>query len=116
MKLLFDHHLSPSLTARLADLFPHSSHVWHVHLHDADDSAIWLYAREHGFTVVSKDADFLDLSIRLGAPPKLIWLRIDNWTTAEIEEMLRANSVSIAALEDDAERAILALHRHRRNR
>jgi predicted nuclease of predicted toxin-antitoxin system len=47
LKLLFDHHLSPTLVARLTDLFPGSAHVWTLKLHDVPDSTIWLYAREH---------------------------------------------------------------------
>jgi hypothetical protein len=30
VKLLFDHHLSPTLVDRLADLFPGSEHVWNI--------------------------------------------------------------------------------------
>lgn len=58
MKLLFDHHLTPTLVERLADLFPGSEHVWNAKLHDVPDTTVWLYAREHELTVVSKDADF----------------------------------------------------------
>lgn len=66
MKLLFDHHLSPSLVLRLADLFPGSEHVWNVGLHNVPDTKVWLYAKEQGFTVVSKDADFSEISMELG--------------------------------------------------
>ena len=47
MKLLFDHHLSPSLVDRLKDLFPGSEHVWNVNLHSVPDETVWLYARDH---------------------------------------------------------------------
>jgi len=113
VKLLFDHHLSPSLVARLADLFPDSDHVWNLKLHDVPDTDIWRYARAHGFTVISKDADFVEISMELGFPPKLLWLNIDNWKTAEIEDLIRSNFAQIAELPKTQARGILALYRKR---
>ena len=40
MKLLFDQNLSYKLAHRLADLFPDSTHVREVSLHEADDSVV----------------------------------------------------------------------------
>ena len=53
MKLLYDHNLSPKLVRRLADLFPNSDHLFPLHLHEADDSAIWEYAKANAFVIVS---------------------------------------------------------------
>lgn len=109
MKLLFDHHLSPSLVQRFADLFPGSNHVWHLRLHDVPDTTIWLYAREHGFIVTSKDADFSEVSMELGYPPKLIWLRIKNWSTDQIEDLIRSSYPRIVEFSAAPERGILIL-------
>ncbi|HJW92311.1 MAG TPA: DUF5615 family PIN-like protein [Thermoanaerobaculia bacterium] len=109
MKLLFDHHLSPSLVARLSDLFPQSDHVWNLKLHDVPDPIVWLYARDHEFIVVSKDADFSEVSMELGYPPKLIWLRIKNWSTDEIEDLLRSSYSRIAEFVAVADRGMLIL-------
>jgi predicted nuclease of predicted toxin-antitoxin system len=54
-------------------------------LASATDQEIWAYAREQDFTVISKDNDFRSLSLVNGAPPKVIWLRIGNASTAGIE-------------------------------
>ncbi|HEX6097392.1 MAG TPA: DUF5615 family PIN-like protein [Thermoanaerobaculia bacterium] len=113
MKLLFDHHLSPTLVQRLADLFPGSEHVWNVNLHSAPDPAVWLYAREHEFTIVSKDADFSEISMQLGYPPKLIWLQIENWSTDQVEDLIRSRFEQIAALAVATDRAILVLFKRR---
>lgn len=113
MKLLFDHHLSPTLVARLADLFPGSDHVWNLNLHDVPDTEIWLFARQHDFTVVSKDADFSEVSMELGYPPKLLWLRIENWTTDEVEELIRARYSRIIELPNITERGILVLFKRK---
>lgn len=89
MKLLFDQNISPYLVRRLADVYAHSLHVREVGLRDADDSAIWDYARLHGLTIVSKDSDFQQRSLLYGSPPKFIWLRVGNCPVKTIEELLR---------------------------
>lgn len=95
MKLLFDHNLSRKLVTRLADCFPDASHVALVGLERAEDLAIWSFARAHGYTIVSKDSDFNDVSILRGVPPKIIWFRIGNCTTTQIEHVLRNNVTPI---------------------
>jgi len=45
----------------------------------------------------------------LGYPPKLIWLRIKNWTTEQIEELIRSRYSLIVELPATTERGILAL-------
>ena len=59
MKLLFDQNLSPKLVNWLADLYPGSSHVLSLGLDRASDEAIWEYARDHGYAIVTKDADLM---------------------------------------------------------
>jgi predicted nuclease of predicted toxin-antitoxin system len=93
MKLLFDHHLSRKLATRLADIFPESSHVALHGLDAADDLIIWTFARNNGYTIVTKDSDFNDVATLRGAPPKIIWLRIGNCTTTEAEQTLRGHAV-----------------------
>ena len=68
---------------------------------------MWTYAREHDFTVVSKDADFAEISMLRGFPPKLLWLRIGNCQTSEIEQLIRANQQFLAELAADDARGIL---------
>lgn len=58
---------------------------------------------------MSKDADFVELSTLLGFPPKLLWLRIGNRVTRDIEQVIRTHRMSIAALVDDDARGVLAL-------
>ena len=70
LKLLFDENLSSRLVGALADQFPDSSHVNWVGLASATDHEIWAYAREHSFTVISKDDDFRNLSLVNGGTAK----------------------------------------------
>jgi len=58
VKLLLDQNLSPRLARTLAAIYPETTHVRDVCLQAADDDTVWAYAAEHGFVIVSKDADF----------------------------------------------------------
>jgi predicted nuclease of predicted toxin-antitoxin system len=109
MRLLFDHNLSPRLVDRLADLIPNSSHVWLVGLERASDQDVWDYALAHGYTVVTKDADFSEMSVLRGFPPRVIWLRIGNCTTQQIDALLRTHREAIMALDTDPSVGVLAL-------
>ena len=101
MKLLFDHHLSHKLVRRLADVFPDSTQTRLLGLAAADDAVIWEHAKQHGFIVVTLDADYYDISLLRGHPPKLVWLRCGNSTVADIERLLRANLKRIEAFVAD---------------
>lgn len=68
MKLLFDENLSPALVRLLADDYPQSVHVHEAGLGSATDQAVWKHARDNGFVIVSKDSDFVELSVLRGAP------------------------------------------------
>jgi predicted nuclease of predicted toxin-antitoxin system len=99
MKLLFDQNLSFKLCRQLADLFPESSHVRLLGLDRADDRALWEFAKNNGYTIVSLDADLADLAALLGPPPQLIWLRCGNQRTSIIENLLRSRAKAITAIE-----------------
>jgi predicted nuclease of predicted toxin-antitoxin system len=107
--LLFDQNLSPRLAIRLSELFPGSTHVETLRLGRALDKVVWEYARQHNLVIVSKDADFSDLSLLWGFPPKVIWIRRGNCSTQDIERLLRDNYKAICTLFDDQETGILTL-------
>ena len=109
MKLLFDQNLSPRLVRRLVDLFPESAHVTDVGLDRADDDAIWVFARDERYAIVTKDSDFDDMSVLRGFPPKIIWIRLGNCTSHQIEALLRAHAETIASFESDPTAGVLSL-------
>lgn len=109
MKLLFDHNLSPRLVNRLADLYPHTSNTSLAGLDRATDLAVWLYAQTHGYTIVTKDADFNDVSVLRGFPPKVIWIRLGNCTTGDLETILRRGHAAIVDFINDPTAGILEL-------
>jgi predicted nuclease of predicted toxin-antitoxin system len=109
MKLLFDQNLSFKLCSRMADLFPGSAQVRSLGLDQAEDREIWQYAEKHGFILVSQDSDFADLAMLLGTPPKIIWLRSGNQSTAAIEHLLRNHAEAIISFEQNDESACLEI-------
>jgi len=78
VKRLFDHNLSLALPRRLAEVFPGSTHVATVGLALAIDAAIADFAKQHGFVVCTKDADFIRAASVISDSPSVIWLRIGN--------------------------------------
>ena len=70
---------------------------------------MWDYAAAHGLAIISKDADFHQLSLLFGHPPKVIWVRLANCSTAEIERLLRARLPDIRLFLEDRDAAFLAL-------
>jgi predicted nuclease of predicted toxin-antitoxin system len=109
VKLLFDHHLSPALVSRLQDLYPDSNHVYRLGLDQVPDTEIWEYARRKEFFIVTKDADFSDLGLIRGFPPKIIWIRRGNCKTSDIETILRNHYDDIRELNDSESLSILTL-------
>ena len=109
VKLLFDQNLSPKLVKRLSDKYPNSDHLDLLGLGTAEDALVWEHAKDNGFVVVTKDADFADLSVLRGFPPKVVWIRRGNCSTADIEKLLRRHSSEIEDLATDTTSGILTL-------
>jgi predicted nuclease of predicted toxin-antitoxin system len=109
VKLLFDQNLSPRLVRRLADIYPDSAHVYLIGLDMAPDTVIWEYARDNEFLIVTRDADFSELNVLLGFPPKVIWIRMGNCTTNDMESMLRLNYEVVRSLAEAEGVGILTL-------
>ncbi len=110
MKLLFDHNLSPRLVDKLVAIYPNSQHVFLLGLDQADDRILWEYAKQNEFIIVTRDADFNELSILRGYPPKVIWVRRGNCSTKQIEEILRGNLEDIQAFSENIDLGVLTLY------
>src|SRR5207247_6652050 len=59
------------------------------------DRAIWTYARDHGLVIVTKDENFHRLSVLLGPPPKVIWVRLGNCSTDDVIRLLQVRREAI---------------------
>lgn len=111
MKLLLDENLSPRLVPRIEDLFPGSLHVRSEGLKQTPDQRVWEYAKSNGISIVTADADFYELAVAFGPPPKVIWLRGCDYPTAVAESLIRGQAIRISEFLEDTERAVLVLHR-----
>lgn len=107
--LLFDENLAARLVGELADLYPNCAHICDHGLAGSSDRAIWQYARDNDLVIVTKDEDFQRLSVLFGAPPKVIWVRLGNCSTADVVGLLRQHRNAINRFLTDEEAAFLAL-------
>ena len=109
MKFLFDENLSPKLVRLLSDLFPDSIHVRDVGLNRADDAIVWKYAQDNSLTICSKDSDMHQRSFVLSYPPKVVWVRLGNCSTSDVEQLLRRHFAVIEAFVGDDYASFLTL-------
>lgn len=112
MKLLLDQNVSRKLLTLLESRFPGSAHVLPLDLATKTDSEIWYYARLHGYTLVTKNTDMVDLCLLRGAPPKIVWLRVGNCPSAVVRDVLADNADQITAFEAN-DNVVLSLFRFR---
>ncbi len=89
MKLLFDQNLSFKLCQAIADLYPGIQSRRASGVMEVGDRVLWDYAQTNGFAIVSQDVDFAEMAALFGWPPKVIWLRAGNQSTAAISALLR---------------------------
>ena len=109
MKLIFDQNLSHRLKELLVDAFPESIHVKDVEMDTSTDTAIWEYAKEKGYTIVSKASDFHQRSFVKGHPPKVIWVQRGNCSTDEIYRIIEKNKEAIKTFGRDKGSSFLVL-------
>jgi predicted nuclease of predicted toxin-antitoxin system len=109
MKLLFDQNISFRILRLLPEDFADCRQVRAVGLHDHNDVEIWQFAKQNGFTIVTFDADFFDISLLRGSPPKIIWFRTGNLTTSEIAESLILNYSTIISFITNSDQSCLEI-------
>ena len=109
MRLLLDENLSESVLSAIADLYPESLHVRLLGVGGAPDDMVWRLAKEHNCVLVTRDEDFLRLSIVRGAPPKVVWLAVGNCSNQEVIRLLRSRRQNIHELCGHDEATFLTL-------
>ena len=109
VNLPFDQNLSFRLPRLLADCLPGCAHVRDLGLTEASDAEVRRFAAERDLAIVTKDGDFRQVSFLLGHPPKIVWIRLGNCSTAEIERLMRRRLAEIGEFIKDPTLAVLAL-------
>lgn len=89
MKLLLDENLSRRIVPFIQDSYPGSTQVALIGLEQVDDKIIRQYAIDHDYVITTKDADFYEMTMVYGQPPKIIWLKMGNQSkSATIKTLL----------------------------
>lgn len=91
MKLLLDENLSRRLVPFLQHDYPDSSQVVLLGMESASDKEVWQKAKDDGYVIVTRDADFQELSLVWGQPPKVIRLKTLNQSRAATLKVLLDN-------------------------
>ncbi|MEB0138419.1 MULTISPECIES: DUF5615 family PIN-like protein [unclassified Undibacterium] len=97
MKLLLDENLSYRIVASLQGSYPGTTHVRLTGLERADDKAIWQFAKENDYVIVTKDEDFHGLSGLIGHPPRVVSLCLGNSSNQAVVNTLLNNADTIIA-------------------
>lgn len=100
MKLLLDQNLSRRLLPALAPYFPGSSQAALLGLDQASDIEVWRVARDGGFAIITKDADFVEMVLIKGWPPKVVRLDLGNVSNDVILACLLKHRTAIAEFLD----------------
>lgn len=72
-------------------------------LRDATDEEIFAAAREADVIFVTKDKDFAEMLLRLGPPPKVIWLRCGNTSESRLKELFSKHLADALGLFESGE-------------
>jgi predicted nuclease of predicted toxin-antitoxin system len=107
MKLLLDQNLSRRIPEIISDLFPGSDHVANLGLDRSADGVVWDLAARDGFTILSKDSDFHQMSLVRGFPPKVIFLKVGNCTTDLILSVIRKHAADFKEFGADQAASLL---------
>lgn len=107
MKLLLDQNLSRRIPPVISDLFPGSDHVANLGLDRVADGEVWNFAGREGFTIMSKDSDFHQMSLVKGFPPKVIFLKLGNCTTDLILTVIRKHASDFTEFGADEAASLL---------
>ena len=76
MKILIDAQMPPALARWLREQSHEALAVREVGLREAEDGAIWDYARQTGAVILTKDEDFATRALQQPDGPVIVWLRV----------------------------------------
>jgi len=111
MKLLLDANISWRLVSILKEHFGecvHSDNIPELEF-PAKDTKIWQYAKDNGYTIITRDNDFNDLITIKGFPPKIIWLRTGNCSRKFTSDLLINSKPAIEELWKSKEYGLLEI-------
>ena len=94
-----DAQIAPALAGWMRDVLGLDAiAVRDLGLRHAEDPIIFERARAVGAVVLSKDSDFVDLVLRHGPPPQIVWLTCGNTSNAALRTLFSKTWPRVAAL------------------
>lgn len=99
MTLWLDAHLSPAIATWLErEHGIKAESIIGMGLHGLKDPEIFQRAKTSGACIVTKDADFVELVLRLGSPPQVVLLSCGNTSNEALRGLLKAALPRVLAL------------------
>ena len=81
MTFLVDNQLPQALVRFFISRGHSAKHVLDLGLDEASDTVIWKYAGGNHCVIVTKDEDFISLSLQGGTETQVVWVRLGNCRT-----------------------------------
>jgi len=112
LKFLLDENISRRIIPLIKKEFPE---VMDLFSHEGQskfpisDHAVWRLAKENAAHIITRDVDFLKLSMLFGFPPKVICLQVGNVRNTILAEVLLANGGKIRQFIEDEDFGFLIL-------
>jgi len=106
-KVLVDENLPRGLLVALGCPCLHATEIGG----QVTDEKLWSHARDHGFVILTKDADFFNQLAVHGAPPKVVWVRTGNMRRADLEATIAKLWPDVDRLLADAD--LIEIHQDR---
>ncbi|HZL78755.1 MAG TPA: DUF5615 family PIN-like protein [Candidatus Limnocylindrales bacterium] len=78
MTFIVDNQLPQALVRFLVSRGHQAEHVLDLGMDEAGDQAIWNYAGKNNRVIITKDEDFISLSLQTGAKNQVVWVRLGN--------------------------------------
>ena len=106
MKILIDAQMPPALAGWLREQGHEAQAVRDVGLREAEDSAIWAYAKQTGTVILTKDEDFAARAQQVQDGPVIVWLRVGNSSNAALRAWLEPRLPGIVQLVGQGNRLV----------
>jgi predicted nuclease of predicted toxin-antitoxin system len=88
VRFLVDANLPPCLCVWLKSRRHEAEHLFDLNLLTATDTQIWQHGRAENLVIFTKDVDFYERALILGAPPQVIHVAVGNCSNSRLFDVL----------------------------
>lgn len=104
MKFWIDAQLPPQLAQWLRITFSvEATSLRELGLRDAQDIEIFERAKIEGIVIVTKDSNFIELAMRFGTPPQILWVTCGNVTNRYLKSLFSETFLQALRLLEEGE-------------